>query len=272
MSELKAWLEPVLAIADEAAAAILEVYETDFDVENKEDRTPVTKADLAAHKVIVAGLRALTPEIPVLSEESSSQPFETRSSWPRYWLVDPLDGTREFIKRNGEFTVNIALIEGDQCTLGVVQVPVTGEAFLAARGAGAWRRPEGQRGTARVAISCRTLGDGALVVAGSRSHAGDRLKGYLERLGAHELVSMGSSLKFCLVAQGRADLYVRLGKTSEWDTAAAQCVVEEAGGQVTDTSMAQLRYNTKDSLLNPEFFVFGDASRDWSSYLDDNSG
>ncbi|MEM9302276.1 MAG: 3'(2'),5'-bisphosphate nucleotidase CysQ [Pseudomonadota bacterium] len=265
MNELEQWLDPVLAIAEDAAEAILAVYDTEFSVAEKEDRTPVTKADLAAHKVIVAGLERLTPDVPVLSEESSELPFETRSSWTRYWLVDPLDGTREFIKRNGEFTVNIALIDRGEPVLGVVQVPVSGRYYLAARGVGAWA---GERGGERRRIRCRSLPDGAMTVAGSRSHAGERLKGYLDRLGPHELVSMGSSLKFCLVAEGRADLYVRLGLTSEWDTAAAQCVVEEAGGQVTTTAMERLAYNTKDSLLNPEFFVFGDDARDWSAYLD----
>lgn len=257
------WIDPVLELAERAAEAILAVYGTDFAVADKDDRTPVTRADLAAHRIIVEGLQQLTPKIPVLSEESGELPFTTRSQWHHYWLVDPLDGTREFIKRNGEFTVNIALIEGHSPVLGVVQAPVTGDAFFAARGGGAYAQRDGQRAP----IRCRSLPDGPITVAGSRSHGSERLAEYLARLGDHELVSLGSSLKFCLIAEGRADLYVRLGKTSEWDTAAAQCIVEEAGGFVTDITMKPLVYNTKDSLLNPEFFVFGDDSRDWSRYL-----
>ena len=261
---LNSYLEPVITIAQQAATAILEVYNTDFGVQEKDDKTPLTKADMAAHRTIVSGLRELTPDIPVLSEESAELPFDVRRQWNTYWLVDPLDGTREFIKRNGEFTVNIALIHAGRSRLGVVQVPVRDEVYFAAEGFGAHYRAsdgEEQRLSVRDARS-------PLIVAGSRSHAGDRLKGYLNALGDHELISMGSSLKFCLVASGRADVYVRLGLTSEWDTAAAQCVVEEAGGRVTDTQMKPLRYNTKDSLLNPEFFVFGDNSVDWSTYLD----
>lgn len=261
---LESLLQPVLGITRDAAVEILKIYETEFAVREKDDNSPVTRADLAAHRCILDGLHALTPEIPVLSEESRSIPFEERQSWNRYWLVDPLDGTREFIKRNGEFTVNIALIDDHQPVLGVVQVPATGAAYYAAEGVGAFS--ETTPGAAEP-IFVRSLNGGPVVVAGSRSHAGERLQAYLERLGDHELLPMGSSLKICLVAQGRADLYARLGKTSEWDTAAAQAVLEQAGGHLTDTGMQPLRYNTKDSLLNPEFFAFADDSRDWSSYL-----
>lgn len=261
---LNDYIEPVVAIAQKAAEAILEVYNTDFGVREKDDNTPLTKADLAAHRTIVSALGELTPNVPVLSEESAELPYDVRRQWNTYWLVDPLDGTREFIKRNGEFTVNIALIHRGRSRLGVVQVPVTSDVYFAAEGHGAHHRgADGKQERLEVRDA-----PSPLVVAGSRSHPGDRLKGYLDALGEHELISMGSSLKFCLVASGRADVYVRLGLTSEWDTAAAQCVVEEAGGRVTDTSMNPLRYNTKDSLLNPEFFVFGDDTVDWSSYLD----
>ena len=263
------YVQPVMALAREAGGKILEIYATDFDVEDKADNSPLTAADMAAHRSIVAGLERLSPAVPILSEESRALPFETRRRWREYWLVDPLDGTREFIKRNGEFTVNIALIRDGWPVLGVVHVPVSGETFGALEGQGAWRL--GAEG-GRESIQCRPLLPGSLTVAGSRSHAGGRLKGYLERLGPHRLVSMGSSLKFCLVAQGQADLYVRLGLTSEWDTAAAQCIVEQAGGGVTDTTMRRLRYNTKDSLLNPDFFVFGDSSLDWSQFLDLEAG
>lgn len=257
------WLDAVDELATRAGEKILEVYNSDFAVEEKDDKSPLTAADLASHHVIVDGLGELTPDIPVLSEESASLPFDVRSQWRRYWLVDPLDGTREFVKRNGEFTVNIALVEDGVPVLGVVHVPVSGVSYLACQGRGAFKREGGTLSAIRV----RPLGNGPVMVVGSRSHRGDSLNSFLEKLGEHEMVGMGSSLKLCLVAEGAADIYPRLGPTSEWDTAAAQAVVEQAGGLVTDTGMQPLRYNTKDSLLNPFFLVFGDDSRDWSQYL-----
>ena len=264
-NELAGLLEPVAALALKAGNEILAVYNSEeFSIQEKDDKSPLTAADLASHHAIVDGLTALTADIPVLSEESASLPFSERSSWQRYWLVDPLDGTREFIKRNGEFTVNIALIDAGVPVLSVVHVPVSGVSYLACKGQGAFKQ---EPGSERQAITVRKLGDGPVMVVGSRSHRGDSLISFLEKLGEHDMVGMGSSLKLCLVAEGAADLYPRLGPTSEWDTAAAQCVVEQAGGFVTDTDMKPLRYNTKDSLLNPFFLVFGDDSRDWSAYL-----
>ena len=261
---LQSLLRPALDIARKAGAEILRIYETDFDVESKSDDSPLTAADLASHRTIIAGLEALTPDLPILSEESGEIPFETRSQWPRYWLVDPLDGTKEFINRNGQFTVNIALIDGHKAVLGVVHVPVTGESYYGCEGAGAFLK----KGEADEApIRAARLGDGPVRVVGSRSHRGKSLDGYLERLGDHEMVPMGSSLKFCLVARGDADVYPRLGLTSEWDTAAAQAVVECAGGQVINVDGSRLAYNAKEDILNPYFLVFGDTSRDWTSYL-----
>lgn len=257
-------LKPVIALAHVAGERILEIYEQDFSVQEKEDSSPLTAADMASHHVIVDGLTELTPKIPVLSEESASLAYDVRSAWQRYWLVDPLDGTREFVKRNGEFTVNIALIDHGVSVLGVVFVPVTGLTYYAAQGVGAFRQPQGE--TAR-SISVNPPGQKPLKVVGSRSHRGDSLNRFLENIGDYEMIGMGSSLKLCLVADGTADIYPRLGPTSEWDTAAAQCVVEQAGGYVTDTRMEPLRYNTKDSLLNPYFLVFGDDGRDWSALL-----
>ena len=254
----------IVGIAREAGYAILEVYDRDFAVTEKEDTSPLTEADLASHRVIRQRLASLTPETPLLSEESATVPFAERSRWHRYWLVDPLDGTNEFIKRNGEFTVNIALIEGGVPVLGVVYVPVTGVTYFGEHDHGAFRQ-EGNQPPRPIHVTAELQGTPRVV--GSRSHAGEGLQRYLANLGDHELVSMGSSLKLCLVAEGKADVYPRLGPTSEWDTAAAQAVVEAAGGRVTDTGMAPLRYNTKDSLLNPEFFVFGDISEDWSRFL-----
>lgn len=254
----------MIEIAREAGRRIVEIYDREFSVEHKEDKSPLTEADMAAHDIIMQGLARLTPDLPILSEESAEIPFEERVTWHEYWLVDPLDGTREFVKRNGEFTVNIALIRDHVPVLGVIVVPVTGLCYYACRGCGAFRQ---ERGRAPTAIHVRPLDLSHIVVAGSRSHASPRLAGFLANLGHYELISMGSSLKSCLVAEGKADVYARLGPTSEWDTAAAHCIVEEAGGRVTDTAMRPLRYNTKASLLNPHFFVSGDPTHDWSRYL-----
>jgi 3'(2'), 5'-bisphosphate nucleotidase len=258
------YLDDVRALAQQAGERILAVYNTDFSVEEKEDKSPLTAADMASHTAIVAGLKALSPDIPILSEESAKIPYEERSTWDTYWLIDPLDGTKEFIKRNGEFTVNIALIRKGIPVLGVVHVPVSGVTYAGCEGQGALKD---EPGVGERPVHVRKLGDGPVAVVGSRSHQGDSLKAFLARVGDHEMVSMGSSLKICLVAEGAADVYPRLGPTSEWDTAAAHCVVNQAGGSLTDLDMQPLRYNTKDSLLNPYFFVFGDDSRDWSQYL-----
>jgi 3'(2'), 5'-bisphosphate nucleotidase len=258
------YLDDARALAKQAGEQILQIYNTEFAVEEKDDKSPLTAADMASHTTIVAGLQRLTPGIPVLSEESASIPFAERSAWDSYWLIDPLDGTKEFIKRNGEFTVNIALIHAGVPVLGVVHVPVSGVTYAACEGQGAVKEVPGQGAQA---IHVRKLGDGPVAVVGSRSHQGDSLKAFLAKLGDHEIVSMGSSLKICLVAEGAADVYPRLGPTSEWDTAAAHCVVNQAGGHLTDLEMRPLRYNTKDSLLNPFFLVFGDDSQDWSKYL-----
>ena len=257
--------DAVIEIARRAGSAILKVYENEFEIEHKEDKSPLTEADLASHRVIVDGLAALTPEIPILSEESAAIPFEQRRAWRRYWLIDPLDGTKEFIKRNGEFTVNIALIEDGAPVVGVVYVPVSGVLYQGVVGDGAVRiDDDGMKMSVQVTRQRRD----PMRIAGSRTHAGDSLKRFLERVGDYEILSMGSSLKLCLVAEGSADIYPRLGPTSEWDTAAAQAVVEAAGGQVTDTDLQPLRYNQKESLLNPYFLAFGDSSEDWKAYLD----
>ena len=250
-------------IARLAGESILEIYNGDFEVEQKADQTPLTAADIAAHNIIVKQLGELTPEIPILSEESEAVPYEQRKNWHRYWLVDPLDGTREFVKRNDEFSVNIALIENHVSILGVIYAPVLRIDYFAWHKGGAYKLQPGEK---HKKISVRKPGD-KLIIAGSRSHGNERQKAFVENLGDIEAISMGSSLKSCLVAEGKADLYPRLGPTSEWDTAAAQCIVEEAGGRMTRTDMRPMRYNTKDSLLNPDFFVFGDNDIDWSKYI-----
>ena len=258
-------------IARDAGDAILTIYDAGFNVEEKEDKSPLTDADLASHHLILQRLSELTPDIPILSEESAKLPFEERASWETYWLVDPLDGTREFVKRNGEFTVNIALIHQHQSIIGVINVPALDVDYYAWENGGCYKTEK--KGEA-VKITVKKLGGSKLSIAGSRSHGSEMMQQYMAKLVADnsseiETLSMGSSLKFCLVAEGRADLYPRLGLTSEWDTAAAHCIVTEAGGYITRTDMSPLEYNTKDSLLNPFFFVFGDNSRDWSQYLDD---
>ncbi|MCF6255017.1 MAG: 3'(2'),5'-bisphosphate nucleotidase CysQ [Gammaproteobacteria bacterium] len=263
-------IDDIIELAIVAGHRILEIYNTDFGVEQKSDNTPLTAADMAAHHIIIEGLGQLTPDIPVLSEESATIPFEKRSQWQRYWLVDPLDGTREFVKRNGEFTVNIALIDNHESVLGVVYAPVTGATYYAARGMGAFkktRRGMSNNGNKTIAIHTRRKTANNTVITGSRSHRGSSLEAFLQKVGNHEVISMGSSLKSCLVAEGHADIYPRLGPTSEWDTAAAQCIVEEAGGRITKTDMQPLRYNTKDELLNPYFLVIGDPDFDWAQYL-----
>lgn len=256
---------PLVDLAKQAGSAILNIYQQDFAVVDKTDNSPLTEADLAANDVILAGLSSMTPNVPVLSEESSEVAAAVRHRWQTYWLVDPLDGTREFVKRNGEFTVNIALIENGQPVLGVVYAPVLARCYSGIAGIGAWRQ-DGD--TAEQAIKVRVPAHPPFRVVGSRSHAGDSLSTLLAKLGSAQIISMGSSLKLCLVAEGAADLYPRLGPTSEWDTAAAQAVVEAAGGRVTDTDGQVLRYNAKESLLNPHFLVLGDATIDWLGYLD----
>lgn len=257
-------VEPVVEIAAGAGAAILEIYETEFGVDTKDDQSPLTQADMASHHHIVERLRALTPETPLLSEEGGLPDFNERRRWHRYWLVDPLDGTREFVKKNGEFTVNIALIDDHRPVLGVVHVPVKGLTYIGCEGAGAERRSaDGTRAPLRVAIESAT----PVRVVGSRSHRGASLDAFLEKLADFEMLAMGSSLKFCLVAEGAADVYPRLGPTSEWDTAAAQAVVEQAGGAVWQLDGKPLSYNEKPEILNPHFVVVGPQDHDWPGIL-----
>ena len=258
-------INPVCDIAKQAGDAILKIYQEGFDVEEKKDNSPLTSADLASHTLIIKSLEKLTPDIPILSEESSDIPFAERSKWETYWLIDPLDGTREFIKRNGEFTVNIALISNQTAILGVVYIPVQDIMYFAANGYGAYKQ---EKSGPTVKISTRqSIPSEKPTICGSRSHAGASLQGLLTQIGDYELISMGSSIKMCLVAEGTADIYPRFGPTSEWDTAAAHCVVNEAGGMLVDTSLEPLRYNTKDSLLNPEFMAIGDMNDQWRELL-----
>ncbi|HYW03275.1 MAG TPA: 3'(2'),5'-bisphosphate nucleotidase CysQ [Gammaproteobacteria bacterium] len=264
MQDTRSLMPEVVRIARRAGERIMEVYRRPFTVTDKEDDSPLTEADLAANEIILEALATLTPDIPALSEESGEVPWATRSDWSSYWLVDPLDGTREFVNRNDEFTVNIALIRDHRPVLGVVQVPPGDLVYSGGDGLGAFR----QCGAGDPApIRVRRLTGGPVVAVASRSHRSPAVDAYLAALGNYEVTSCGSSLKFCRIAEGRADVYPRLGPTCEWDTAAAQAVVEAAGGRVTDTRLRPLRYNRGESLLNPHFLVFGDSGRDWSAYL-----
>jgi 3'(2'), 5'-bisphosphate nucleotidase len=259
-------------LTEAAGAAILEVYETDFDVETKTDESPLTQADLASHRTIESGLARLTPDIPLFSEESDLPPFEVRRQWERYWLVDPLDGTKEFVNRNGEFTVNIALIEDGKPVLGIVGVPVRQHIYVGVREQGAYRLSRAEGEPDRIELNGRSRDDDApLVVVASRSHGGERLEQYLlaleETFGTVSRTPVGSSLKLCILAEGAADLYPRLGPTSEWDIAAAHAVLAAAGGEVWAVDGSPLAYNSKESVLNPEFFAAADGEYPWRARL-----
>lgn len=257
-------LSNIKDICHAAGEKILEIYETDFTVEKKDDDSPLTLADMAAHNTICERLSSLTPGIPILSEESSHIGFDERRHWNQYWLVDPLDGTREFVKRNGEFSVNIALIEDKKSILGVIYIPVTGISYSAALHHGAYKH-EQNGSTARISVK-KTNAD-KITIAGSRSHGSKKQSAFIEKLNDPEILAIGSSLKFCLVAEGKADIYPRFGPTSEWDTGAAQAIVEEAGGVVVDMNFNRLEYNSKVSILNPEFLVIADTGFDWQHYI-----
>lgn len=260
-SELR---ESVIAIARAAAVEILRIYDSEFSVEHKDDKSPLTAADLAAHHCIVDGLARLTPDIPVLSEESAHEiSAQQRRQWRRLWVVDPLDGTREFVKRNGEFTVNIALIEDGDPVFGVVQAPVTGVLWHGGRGLGAMRRD----GNVETTLQTRQPATTPLHVAASRSHRDARTESFMQRMGEIETIGLGSSLKFCRIADGTLDVYPRFGPTSEWDTAAAQCVLEGAGGCVIDPKGRPFRYNQRDTILNGDFIALGDPSLPWREWL-----
>lgn len=255
--------EAVITIACDAAAAILAVYAEDFDVQHKADHSPLTRADLAAHRVIADGLRRITPDVPLLSEEGAATPWATRQEWHTYWLVDPLDGTREFVKRNGEFTVNIALVQDHRPVFGVIQAPVTGTVWHAEAGRTALRR-DGQ--TDRE-LRVRMPATAPLRVAASRSHRDPRTEAVLAQLPGCQEVALGSSLKFCHIAEGQLDVYPRFGPTSEWDTAAGQCILEAAGGALLAPDGRAFRYNRRESLLNGDFIALGDPSLPWRDWL-----
>lgn len=267
--QLAAWLPEVRAIARRAGTVIMEVYTGNYQVDTKQDGSPLTTADRRAHGVILSGLVTLTPDIPVLSEESEQRDHDARAQWPVFWLVDPLDGTKEFIKGNDEFTVNIALIDGGAPVLGVVHVPALETMYWAFHGGEACKAARQQ---APQPLRVRSYRGGRATVVASRSHGRGALKAFLEKLrnaeGDCEIKSMGSALKICLVAEGTADVYPRLGPTSEWDTAAAHCILNVAGGRLLDPAGRELVYN-KPSILNPWFLAVGAGGYNWPRFVPD---
>jgi 3'(2'), 5'-bisphosphate nucleotidase len=268
--QLEQWMQDTRVIAAEASLKIMDIYiREEVQVTTKSDDSPLTQADMAAHNHILQRLNQLTPEIPVLSEENVSEfDDDLRTSWPIYWLVDPLDGTKEFIAQNGEFTVNIALIENNKPVIGVVAVPAKKISYFAAKGCGAFKAGPDEQ--AKIIKTRKFSGgeDQQPVIVTSRRTGVDRVKPFLNQIDDYTTTAMGSSIKMCLVAEGKADLYPRLGLTSEWDTAASQCVVEEAGGAILDLETREpLAYGAKKNILNPEFLTLGDLSFDHRKIL-----
>ncbi len=257
------FIDPLREIMKNASRAIMKIYREDFSVYEKDDKSPLTLADLEANKIITAGLEALA-NYPILSEEGEDITWEERKQWKRYWLVDPIDGTKEFIKKNDEFTVNIALIDHGVPALGVVAVPALRSVYFGLKNVGAWK--EDDQGT-RSELAVNEPPASEWKVVGSRSHNSEDAIALADALPGSDFVSMGSSLKLCAVAEGRADIYPRFGPTCEWDTAAAQAVVEAAGGQVVQMDLSPLRYNTKESLLNPYFIVCAKVDPAWSRFV-----
>ncbi len=265
--ELEPLVSSAIAISHGAGRLILDIYDAGFEVETKTDGSPLTTADKRSHEFIVSELVGLTPGVPVVSEESVALNYTERRQWQQYWLVDPLDGTKEFVKRSGEFTVNIALMQNNEPALGVVHTPVKGWTHWGYKNGGSWIQRDTSESTP---IRTRHYGGGPATVVASRSHGRGRSQEFLDRLaskeGPVELAIMGSALKICLVAEGSGDIYPRFGPTGEWDTAAADIVLSEAGGRLVDCNMARLRYN-KEILLNPSFLALCDGNYDWSGLL-----
>ena len=245
-------LADVIKIADEASEKVLRIYQSDFTVSYKEDESPITAADVASHEIIVKGLRSLSRDIPILSEEGTQADWDERKQWRRFWLVDPIDGTKEFTQRSGEFTVNIALIEDGEPVMGVVTAPALKEAFWGVKGECAHKRDRtGRIHRIRVAEPQATKR-----VVASKNHMNDETRAFIKALGAHKTIQAGSSLKFCRIAEGHADIYPRMGPTSEWDTAAAHAVLLAAGGNVHTLEGQPLQYG-KEDVLNPYFIAAG---------------
>jgi 3'(2'), 5'-bisphosphate nucleotidase len=268
------FVQQVQAICQCAALAILKIYARSVDdmgLVLKADNSPVTAADHAAHAILSQQLNHLASGLPLLSEESAIPPYVERQRWQRYWLIDPLDGTKEFISRRGEFTINVALIDHGIPVFGLVHVPLQQCAYIGVRGVGAWKWQADQLTPLTTCVIGSAAPARPLIWVTSRRHGTDAVANLISRArnsGSRcEEKTIGSSLKFCLIAEGSADFYPRFGPTCEWDTAAAQAVLEAAGGSVVDKNGNSLRYNAKDDLLNPDFFALGDPQFDWLSLL-----
>ena len=247
-------LNKLIEISINAGKAIMDIYKTDFDFEKKNDESPITAADLCSHEIISDSLSKLTPKIPILSEESSYIPFTERSCWDEYWLIDPLDGTKEFINRNGEFTTNIALMKNNKPAFGIIHAPCLNQTYWGGESLGSYYL-EGDLDSDIKKINVSSSFGQEIKMVSSRSHPSDDLKYILKIIGNHKKISIGSSLKFCLIAKGEADCYLRLGPTSEWDTAAGDAIIRSSGGIVKAIDGSNLKYNKSDSILNPCFIA-----------------
>lgn len=266
--DLSHLLPQVIEIARSAGQMILEIYEKkQYEAYTKSDETPVTSADIAAHKLITERLSELTPDIPVLSEEDADISLEQRAQWERYWLVDPLDGTQEFIARSGDFATIIALVDNNKPTMGVVYGPVSGVTYYAYSGKGAWKIPD-MSDSVKIHTHKHEQPGQSIAIAISRRQDINRITSRMSSAWNYDLIPLGSAaLKACLVAEGAVDCYLRLGPTGEWDTAATQCIVEEAGGRILSTQLEPLSYNERETLENPNFIVLGDVDLPWNEIL-----
>jgi 3'(2'), 5'-bisphosphate nucleotidase len=262
------FLDQICGLAMQAGERIMRIYKGEIAVTLKKDDSPLTEADRLSHEFLVEHLTPLLAGVRVISEESHEADAASPVAQDRYWLVDPLDGTKEFLKRTGEFTVNIALVEQGRPRLGVVYAPAINLSYYAAVGLGAWRREEGKSPRA---IQTRPAPSSSMAVVASKDHAGPLVTAMLAKLQQPTLKSMGSSLKFCLVAEGQADIYLRDVPTMEWDTAAAQCVVETAGGAICSLDGRRLVYG-KPGLKNPSIITVGDTRLNWMPFISDGSG
>lgn len=268
-NDLAQLLTPLLESVQEVGRQVKNLYtqyqrDTVLEIQSKADDSPVTAADFLSHDLLCASLKKLTPELPILSEEKAQPTFAKRQSWQRYWLLDPLDGTREFIEGTGDFVINLALIEQYRPILGVVYAPVTQTCYFAYQGGQAYKQVAREKPQI---IQTRSWQSNRIMVVVSRRHGTSAVRTFLDRIGNHQILNVGSALKFGLVAEGVADIYVRMGPTSEWDTAAGQCIVEAAGGRMFDEQGQTIQYNTKDSLINPSFLAVGDPQYNWLQYL-----
>ncbi len=267
MATLSHLIPEVIEIARSSGQLILDIYEKGtFEEFTKSDNTPVTSADLAAHKFVTEQLSKLTPDIPVLSEEDADVSLAERSQWDRYWLVDPLDGTQEFIARSGDFATIIALVENNQPVMGVVYAPISNLTYFAYQGEGAWKVENNER--LPIGIHKHNKSDESISIAVSRRQKLTTITERMDSSWHYNFIPLGSAaLKACLVAEGAADCYLRIGPTGEWDTAATQCIVEEAGGKILNTHLQPLTYNEEESLENPNFIVLGDQNLPWGKIL-----